>query len=68
MLRNVVAGVVEQSARTGDAEDLKLLLRRKRVRRSVDCLNGQGMGALHLAARYNHLQAVRVLVEKGKAG
>ena len=38
------------------------------VVKHVDELNDEGVSALHLAARFNHLQIVKLLVDMGKAG
>ncbi len=57
-----------QFARTGEVDDLRQMLRQKRFRKEVNRLDDHGMAPLHYAARYNQLDVMRLLVERGKAG
>ena len=58
---------MHQAARSGDVQAVRLKLQNPDVLMNIDELDGNGMSALHYAARFNHHEIVVMLVRDGKA-
>ena len=56
-----------QSARNGDARSTEILIRNMQgnVKKKINFRDEEGVTPLHYAARYNHLNVVKILIENG---
>ena len=64
----IVNFIFLQCARNNEIYCLRLLLDIPKVVKGINHLDDTGMAPIHYAARFNNYEALKLMVDKGKAG